>query len=1771
MIESADSGMHSTADPLADRALRLFTFLGQAQQLRNPRVHDLDSYTRDGAVHWLHAVPEHPAIRHGLSGGSTDPTSPILTVDRVPRVDPPAPAGSLLAWLAGPIDDAHDEPVLHAERYIPGPGPDDEGVVLRLEEHPDITEAHERYLRTWQIWAQTEQHDERARALYGDLFSTYVTATGHSEELELVVGTGLLAWRPDEHTPVRRHLLTTAAAITFDDGSGRLAVTVGDVATPSRVELEMLDPALVTNPALVNGVREEVSASEHHPLDRDRAGEFVRRLVHSLAADAEYQDADEPGPVSPRPVASFAPALLLRKRTQQGMVEIFRQITDQIAHNGAVPSGLRPLIDPDAVPPVRADGEHRDGAVVRVDEEPFLPLPVNDVQLRILQRVDGNAQTLIQGPPGTGKTHTAAVLISHLLAQGKRVLVTAHTDRALREVRTKLPDPIKPLAVSVVGASREDMADLRVAVERIAAAAGEHDDAEAERIVDRLMAAIDHLRRQRAELYNRSLDARRHEIDAHEIAGYRGTFAAIAQRLAEEAPELDWIETYGDRVAGPPPLTGTEICAWRRRLLDTELLADEPAATRRLVAADALVTPDSFAELVAAEARAAEHSASFATLRGHPSYPAVARLDEPARSGLAGRLRALRQEFHALGQRREPWVRDALNDVLTGRSGTWTARRATLGGLLGEADAALRALGPVTDVQVRGDLTGLEHHAEALIVHLESGGVVKVGTDGLPKLGVLTPRVVKSAAPLFERIRVDGSAPTTAPRLHVFLHWLTGARIMAALDRAWPASVTIPAEDTLHERFEWHRTEVVLLDRLLTLAGTVDAEERRLEALGVPHPHWPDPRDVDAVAALPESAAADEAAHRARRILDSLGEQLTSEARWPDADAAVSSLLDAVHRRDQGGYDTAYRRVDRLHHVRTELAARNEAASRLRAVAPGIHDAIATVPEDPRWDEWLPGFEDAWNRAVAQSSLSAHTAPNVNAVQREISQVDDRIRSHVQELAATRAWTHAVGPGRLTPSSRASLEQYAALVRRFGKTGGQYKVQRQAEIRDAMDRCRPAVPVWIMPLYRIADQLRIAPDMFDVVIVDEASQAGLEASFLQYMSPRIVVIGDDKQVSPAAVGVDQQQLRDLGNQYLYDDPWRATWQDPQRSLFDEARMRFRGMLTLVEHRRCVPEIINFSNRIAYEPDNVRLIPVRQFGADRLAPIKTVFVEDGYEKGGSSTKVNPPEVEAVVTRIEECIADPRYDGLTFGVISLLGTAQAKTIEKALLERVSPEDWSARDLRCGDAADFQGSERDVMFLSMVAVPSETRRLAALTATQYVQRYNVAASRAKDQMWVFHSVRLDQLHNTEDMRFQLLDYCYGVQKRSAVDDDRAVSAPVPENERVNPFGSLFEQRVCNRLLDRGYSVVPQFPALGYSIDLVVTGASARLAIECDGDFWHGPDAHQNDMARQRELERCGWTFVRILESEFYLDPARAMAAVWDRLAELDVHPSGWETTDDGADAGHEVDSDDTDEESPLPADDLPERAAEAAEHDRAPAEPDRFEPEQHAELAPDDRSIELTEDVPVDADESPEWTYYDRSSAATETLTDSVADSAIVPSAPADSQQPRPYPVFAGTLPAVDVASRAQIVDGLIRIVAAEGPVLGHRLHTAYVRASGGMRVGSQISRTLNQALGEAERRGLVVKDNPLREPGNKPCTYRLTDQPESSVRERGPRPFDQIPPAELAEVMRDVAAEIGWDDANNVFRTTIARYGFSQVGSAIRQRLTAVSRLLPRSET
>ena len=191
-----------------------------------------------------------------------------------------------------------------------------------------------------------------------------------------------------------------------------------------------------------------------------------------------------------------------------------------------------------------------------------------------------------------------------------------------------------------------------------------------------------------------------------------------------------------------------------------------------------------------------------------------------------------------------------------------------------------------------------------------------------------------------------------------------------------------------------------------------------------------------------------------------------------------------------------------------------------------------------------------------------------------------------------------------------------------------------------------------MPTYRVVESFDPATAMFDVVIVDESSQCDLFGLAALGIARKAVVVGDDKQISPQAVGTDESAVHELIRQHIADLP-QAELLDIKTSLYDLSKMRFPGVIMLREHFRCLPEIIEFSNQLAYSG---AILPLREQPADPTwQSVIDIHIPDGYRQPGTDT--NPPEADYIVGKIAELCADPRYDGKTFGVISLLGDAQA----------------------------------------------------------------------------------------------------------------------------------------------------------------------------------------------------------------------------------------------------------------------------------------------------------------------------------------------------------------------------------------------------------------------------------------------------------------------------------------------------------------------------------
>ncbi|HHU0129115.1 TPA: AAA domain-containing protein, partial [Legionella pneumophila] len=245
-------------------------------------------------------------------------------------------------------------------------------------------------------------------------------------------------------------------------------------------------------------------------------------------------------------------------------------------------------------------------------------------------------------------------------------------------------------------------------------------------------------------------------------------------------------------------------------------------------------------------------------------------------------------------------------------------------------------------------------------------------------------------------------------------------------------------------------------------------------------------------------------------------------------------------------------------------------------------------------------------------------------------------------------------------------------------------------------------------------------------------------------------------------------------------------------------------------------------------------------------------------------------------IEKMVSDPYFQNRTIGVISLLGFKQSGLIDKLILDRIGVELYENHKIICGDARYFQGQERDIIFLSMVASPSDAR---AQTTRNDRQKYNVAVSRARDRLILVRSVHENHLTNPEDLKLLLLDHF-----------KRPVEITSFSKNQIELCDSEFEREVFRKLTADGYRTIPQYKVGLYSIDFVIEGLNdRRLAVELDGDRYHGPDQFAHDQYRQRSLERVGWSFWRCWASDWNSDPDTCYADLVRELSQKGIEPIG------------------------------------------------------------------------------------------------------------------------------------------------------------------------------------------------------------------------------------------------------------------------------------------
>jgi very-short-patch-repair endonuclease len=1463
-----------------ERLGKLFEFLKAYVDLRNPPVRDISEQFRKL---WLKDLFSHPSIElfrdaeraeDNEGGGEV-----LLTIKRPTMTSCPLPPAKLAEWLRPGWKEFTGEVRVLETRNIVDEGNSTQ--IQRFQDDPSLANQFRAWRAKREEWVENERPARRVMTVFEDVYEWFGALQRDGNKIELLIGDGLLRCR-DKTGNFAHPVLLQKLELEFDPEAPQPTFSFRLRESPPELYAEFCRILPGVDISQLARCADELKQAEFAPLGSEGTDGFLRRLIQGLfPSRGEVVVGTHAS--SEIPTISRDPVLFLRQR-RASQTNIFDLILKDInIRKDFSPALLQilGLVD-DAV------GEVEEGTVHNLgneDEEILLSKPANREQLKIARQLATGNCVLVQGPPGTGKTHTIANLLGHLLSKGKRVLVTAHTPKALRVLREKVVKELQPLCISVLQSDKKSQAELQESVKVIHTRLGE-DGAVLQQQADRLRRDRVKILAELKEARHQLLEALQDEIHDVVFAGKAIRPIEAAKRIARDKEQDDWIPSP-IKLGEGMPLSHAEVAT----LYGTNASvshADERELKGWRPPLNQLPTPNEFKAAVDELGSLSKFNLRYRDEFWNDSL-------EP--EDLTEFDRMLETASETIGFLRDSaaWQLEA---VQAGRDGevakrawqTLVERIDTSWVEVQKCHALVMEYGPaISDPRSPSDLVPL---IEEIIQHRQKGG----------RFGLLTKLTHRPWFDFQKTVRIgsqeldlENLQHLQATRAVLRIQQLRGELIerwerqmapKGAPDSAQlsetPEAVAKQFIAPIQYCLDWNRSTWLPLEAEFTRLGFL----------------WPEYLE----STPPETGANAELNRLRDAVLGDMASILQSRRGWLSAkrlkaqlakwsaSMPMSEIPDAlatqrlkISLRDSSpqDYQEAIGDLSRLANLEPDLANRSGLLKKLAPSAPAWASAIENRI-DQHGDAKPPGHpEHAWEWRQLHDELERRTTVSLDDIQVKIEDRSRQLLDLTSQLSEAQTWRQQIRNTK--HAQKQALGAYATMRGRLTQTGrGVRDAEFRAAARKEMQTAREAVPVWIMPLAEVAETFDPATTHFDVVIIDEASQCDPTSMYAMYLADQTIIVGDDEQVTPVQVGVQTDEVKKLIQIYL-DGIAHKELYDGETSIYELSQIAFGSVVRLSEHFRCAPNIISFSNNLSY---NGSIKPLREASSISLTPHVLYYRVEGGEDRKDNT--NLVEAEAIASLICAATEQPEYkrndlgEPVTFGVISLVGDKQALKIDGLLRHHLDPVEYQRRQILCGDAAQFQGDERDVMFLSVVDSPPENppHNLRQEGPKKiFKKRYNVAASRARNQMWVVSSLN----HETD---LQPMDYRRRIIQH-ALDPQSWERELQHELDQVDPNSRVFEGGVLRRLMEKGYKVLPQYQVGAMRIDLVVVGGNDRLAIECDGEQFHGPEKLQEDMDRQAVLERLGWKFVRIRGSLYFRDAERAMEPVVRRLEELQITP--------------------------------------------------------------------------------------------------------------------------------------------------------------------------------------------------------------------------------------------------------------------------------------------
>jgi len=1119
-------------------------------------------------------------------------------------------------------------------------------IVLRIERLNAIRAGLEEWCQgPWESWARQERPVRKSIQLYNHLFKLHNMVHGGAAATppELVWGIGLARWQHPQAT-IDMPLIEQLVDIEVLE-QGTLAIRPRDV-SPSLamkpfIHLDVEGSAAAEHKvqALFATITEgDDEVSPYQPDAWEGLLDLAASLLQGRHITREHLRDGEAVKSPEKDLALYSSwAIYGRARsenTREQDLERLRRKIDKTEDDDALPKSLLGYV---ATAPdksiadgddwgltrthfadisshwhnsVQATSQGKRGPTQNIPERKvyFFPLPYNEEQAQIIDRLETEDVVTVTGPPGTGKTHSIANIIGHFMATGQRVLVTARTAEAIAAVRDKLPKELARLVIASVASDREGIKQLEDAIQRLSDDVVSLNVSQTRDEINQLEAEILEI-----DVESRTCDQRLKEIAEQNLAplrwaGENRTAMEMAETIAGLEPVHVWMT---DRPPAAPP-EGLDEIIERLRITLPSMGDDLVYLEASVPETSALPTA---AELIDAHKCEREHNTRpYEDLSGEPPMARDTAESEATARGCYAVLDRLGKRLEGA----EHWE----------LSFAASQMRATLNrGTPPTTTSRIEAVWSLIRDRIPGQIT-YEAGAEDLSMLLDAAARGRVGKSPVPGLA----KVFKSGlVAAVDSIRVNGVHPEGKDHWALVYEALKIEEVRPQIESYWSPETAVrrlpPLPTTPYELLAAVKAARSSIGSLTAMIEDMPATLDRLKRL------FPCDIDIDTCLANLEigrllralranmkdayvqpatlghleaiAAAGQQPLHHAiHELRHALGIESTSETSIVNRRNAITGEIIRL----RGLHED-------LVQVGRDLSALREAGALdwAHACLANPAEAKRVLPE--RW-------RNSWDWAVMRGRLDRIIALGNGDFWRE-KKMDLARRREQRFEHLIRARTLLGLKPRLHGSVLSALATFTAAIRRLGKGTGKSAGRWRKAIRQAAMEAAPAAPVWIMPEHKIAEQLPAELGDFDLVILDEASQSDVTAIAALARGKKHLIVGDEQQVSPTPVGIPQNKIDVLRFVHLNGLPNRNVI-DEKTSIFDIAMQMYpKSHLMLREHFRCVEPIIQFSTRFY----NGRLTPIRvPRPSERFdPPLVDVFVKGAKRKGKTSAYQGPPNV------------------------------------------------------------------------------------------------------------------------------------------------------------------------------------------------------------------------------------------------------------------------------------------------------------------------------------------------------------------------------------------------------------------------------------------------------------------------------------------------------------------------------------------------------------------